>query len=218
MSQSTVTIADFGLGEEFLPPLEFQAHDDGQCIVFCIDSKGNVYDRYVYQRERSAPQPQLPRLSPRERYAPQPQLPRLSPPQPSGSHSQHVYQRERYGPQPQLPRHSRPQPSGSHSQHVSSSTAPTAPYRRNLFSSGKIAKPVRNRRNEVDTFLDSDPRYRPIYVKMVEELEETIKRRAEMEDMHRNKNYLRKHAPIKFDTENVQDVMHYIMEHPDFSN
>ena len=85
MSQSTVTIADFGLGEEFLPPLEFQAHDDGQCIVFCIDSKGNVYDRYVYQRERSPPQPQLPRLSP---------------PQPSGSHSQHVYQRERYGPQP----------------------------------------------------------------------------------------------------------------------
>lgn len=82
-----------------------------------------------------------------------------------------------------------------------------------LFASGKIEKPKRDRRSDVDRFVDSNPEFRGIYEKMVQELDDIHSKRSEMDLYGRSKKYKQKHAPIKFDVDNVQDVMTYISDH-----
>ena len=85
-----------------------------------------------------------------------------------------------------------------------------------LLGTGKISKSKGGRQMEIDRFLDSDPSYRQKYQKMCDELKEVEIKRAELSDNHWSKNYLRKYAPIRFDVNNITDVIAYI--NGDFDN
>ena len=71
---------------------------------------------------------------------------------------------------------------------------------------------------EIERFLCSHPSYVPTYNKMVDEYNETQARRQEMTGLQHSSKYIRKHAQLLYDIENVNQVMDYLLNHPDNVN
>ena len=89
---------------------------------------------------------------------------------------------------------------------------------RHIFGSGRIEKRVSVASEEIERFLCSHPSYVPTYNKMVYEYNETQARRQKMAGLQHSSKYIRKHAPLLYDIENVNHVMDYVLNHPDNVN
>lgn len=66
---------------------------------------------------------------------------------------------------------------------------------------------------EITRFSQSKPGYQRLYDQTVREYNEIFVKSAEMEGFGRSKRYIRKHAPIVYNIENVVDVVTFIETH-----